>query len=434
LTADIKKRNTGSTLTTELDGLPAFPAPPAPIFTNAVLGTLSGASTQFVNGTATATFTAGSTAGSGAADASADNQTVTASIIVQEATSATTPSDQTVCQGVTANFSTTASGAGPFHYAWTLDGSPFDGDNSSISVPTSSLSVGSHTVSVTVTGSCGDGVTRSATLTVQASTSTTKPNDQTVCLGSTVSFSTNASGTGPFSFVWKKGAVVLHTGDLGGRVTIASGSDTSTLTISNVQSTDAGTYTVETTGACGTATQNATLTLDSTPPTITCPANITVEPTCPSGAVVTYTAPIGTDNCPGATTARTAGLASGSVFPIGTTTVTYTVTDASGNTASCSFTVTVKTVFQTIEDLKTSINSSSLSGPQKQGLIAKLNAAEDALAQGHTSSACQKLADFINSVQNYIDHGDILAAVGQAWISTAAHVRNTLGCTNNPCT
>ena len=32
---------------------------------------------------------------------------------------------------------------------------------------------------------------------------------------------------------------------------------------------------------------------------------------------------------------------SGSTFPVGTTTVTNTATDASGNTTSCSFTVTV---------------------------------------------------------------------------------------------
>jgi hypothetical protein len=81
---------------------------------------------------------------------------------------------------------------------------------------------------------------------------------------------------------------------------------------------------------------------DTTLPVITCPANITVnnDPgTC--GAFVTYTAPIGTDNCPGATTAQTGGLGSGSTFQIGTTTETYTVTDASGNSASCSFDVTV---------------------------------------------------------------------------------------------
>lgn len=38
---------------------------------------------------------------------------------------------------------------------------------------------------------------------------------------------------------------------------------------------------------------------------------------------------------------RTAGPASGSTFPVGTTTVTYTATDGSSNTSSCSFTVTV---------------------------------------------------------------------------------------------
>ncbi|MEK6321839.1 MAG: HYR domain-containing protein [Acidobacteriota bacterium] len=34
-------------------------------------------------------------------------------------------------------------------------------------------------------------------------------------------------------------------------------------------------------------------------------------------------------------------MTSGSTFPLGTTTVTCTATDASGNTATCSFTVTV---------------------------------------------------------------------------------------------
>jgi hypothetical protein len=169
-------------------------------------------------------------------------------------------------------------------------------------------------------------------------------------------------------------------------------------------------------------------------PVISCPSSQTLEPTCPSGAVATWTAPVGTDNCPGAITTRT-GPAPGSVFPIGTTTVTYSVTDAHGNgPVSCSFTVTVKSVFQTIEDLKISVNNSSLNGTQKQGLVSKLNAAEDALAAGHTNTACQKLADFINSTQNYIDHGNVSAAVGNAWISTASHIRNTLGCTNNPCT
>ncbi len=91
----------------------------------------------------------------------------------------------------------------------------------------------------------------------------------------------------------------------------------------------------------GTATQTVTV-IDSTPPTISCLADIVADfDPAVNGAVVTYTAPVGTDNCGGATTTRTAGLDSGATFPVGTTTNTFRVTDASGNFAECSFKVTV---------------------------------------------------------------------------------------------
>jgi hypothetical protein len=81
---------------------------------------------------------------------------------------------------------------------------------------------------------------------------------------------------------------------------------------------------------------------DHEPPTISCQADIIADfDPAVNGAVVTYTTPVGVDNCPGAITTRTTGLASGSTFPTGTTTNTFVVTDASGNTASCSFKVTV---------------------------------------------------------------------------------------------
>jgi gliding motility-associated-like protein len=52
--------------------------------------------------------------------------------------------------------------------------------------------------------------------------------------------------------------------------------------------------------------------------------------------------PVGTDNCV-ATTTQTdnSGFSIGDVFPIGATVQTFTVTDPSGNSAQCSFTVTV---------------------------------------------------------------------------------------------
>ena len=182
------------------------------------------------------------------------------------------------------------------------------------------------------------------------------------------------------------------------------------------------------------ATCSFTVTVNDTEnPVISCPSSITLEPTCPTGAIATYTAPVGTDNCPGATTARTAGGASGTVFPIGTTTVTHTVTDASGNTASCSFTVTVLTPQAVIQSLIASVNASSLTGTQKNGLLAKLNAALTAINSGQKNVACNKLSEFVNSVGNLISQGSLTAAQGNAWISSANHVLNTIGCTNLGC-
>ena len=84
---------------------------------------------------------------------------------------------------------------------------------------------------------------------------------------------------------------------------------------------------------------------DTVPPMITCPAAITMDNDSGiCGAIVTYTTPMGTDNCAGSTTVQTAGLASGATFPVGTTTNTFEVTDAGGNMVSCSFDVIVNDI------------------------------------------------------------------------------------------
>ena len=78
---------------------------------------------------------------------------------------------------------------------------------------------------------------------------------------------------------------------------------------------------------------------DTEAPVITCSDDIIA---C-DGDVVTFTVTT-SDNCPGETLVQTAGLPSGSVFPLGITTNTFEVTDASGNTATCSFDVNVTPV------------------------------------------------------------------------------------------
>jgi hypothetical protein len=83
---------------------------------------------------------------------------------------------------------------------------------------------------------------------------------------------------------------------------------------------------------------------DNQPPSITCPTNVTAltdQSACPNPGcqVVSYTPPVVSDNCPGV--AAVCNPPAGSCFPTGVTTVTCTATDAAGNTATCSFTVTV---------------------------------------------------------------------------------------------
>ena len=61
-----------------------------------------------------------------------------------------------------------------------------------------------------------------------------------------------------------------------------------------------------------------------------CPSNITVNAGAACSATATWTVPTAEDNCAGYALVRTAGPAPGSTFPLGTTNVIYTATDASG--------------------------------------------------------------------------------------------------------
>lgn len=101
---------------------------------------------------------------------------------------------------------------------------------------------------------------------------------------------------------------------------------------------------VATDAASNTASCSFVVTVvDNQAPAITCPANITVGNIVGNcGALVSWTDPVGTDNCPGSVTVQSAGPASGSPFTAETTTtISFEVTDGAGATASCSFTVTV---------------------------------------------------------------------------------------------
>jgi len=85
----------------------------------------------------------------------------------------------------------------------------------------------------------------------------------------------------------------------------------------------------------------ATVTVvDNLSPQLICPDNLVA--TC--DGVAFYDLPFVSDNCE-ATMLLTNGFPSGFTFPTGETSVSYTATDAAGNTASCAFSVSVPEVF-----------------------------------------------------------------------------------------
>src|SRR5581483_824780 len=84
---------------------------------------------------------------------------------------------------------------------------------------------------------------------------------------------------------------------------------------------------------------------DNEPPAITCPSDVTVntDPGMCSAAHVSHGTATGSDNCTPVTISgsRSDGGGLDDSYPKGTTTITWTVTDLSGNHASCTQRITV---------------------------------------------------------------------------------------------
>ena len=94
-------------------------------------------------------------------------------------------------------------------------------------------------------------------------------------------------------------------------------------------------------GLSASSTAFSVIVRDSTPPVISgIPADITVQATSTEGIVVNYTLPTAQDQVDGVVGVM-ADKASGSLFPVGTTTVNFTAKDSRNNQATASFKVTV---------------------------------------------------------------------------------------------
>jgi|SRR5881396_78711 len=164
---------------------------------------------------------------------------------------------------------------------------------------------------------------------------------------------------------------------------------------------------------------------DTTPPLLTVPGNSVVDATSPSGAVVFYVA--SARDIAAGVVPVTCRPPSGSNFPIGTTTVTCTASDPSGNTSGGAFAITVVSAPTQIANLASSVTSLGLQSGIATSLTVKLNAALAAAMAGDLVTACGKLQDFINETQaqagKKISTGDAASL-----IATAQRIRAVLSC------
>ena len=117
---------------------------------------------------------------------------------------------------------------------------------------------------------------------------------------------------------------------------------------------------------------------------------VTVNATSPSGAVVTYD-PAATDNV--GVTSLLCEPASGKVFPVGSSTVSCSASDAAGNSSSKSFSVNVIGARDQIADLMAYVRRLGLPNGTTNPLINQLKS-----AYGEQGNECKKMSDFIGMV------------------------------------
>ncbi|MDY0102090.1 MAG: Calx-beta domain-containing protein, partial [Lentimicrobium sp.] len=230
----------------------------------------------------------------------------------------------------------TLSGATEGTINTTLNGAVFNTGVTTVNVLVSDGASTPNTVSCSFTVT----VTDDDAPTVTCPSDITQSTDASACTASVVipaiTFGDNCSSP---SLAWSTtGATEISSNGQPGAQTFNIGVTTVTLTVTD--------------GASLTASCSFTVTVNDTElPTITCPANLTASST--SGicsASVTIPSITFTDNCAGSSIAWIAngatdlsgnGQPGAQTFNVGVTNVTITVTDASSNTAQCSFTVTV---------------------------------------------------------------------------------------------
>lgn len=182
----------------------------------------------------------------------------------------TQPLSQTATIGATVSLSVVATGSPSPTYQWKKNNTNISGATSSTLTFSNIQSSSAATYTVAVTNTAGTVTSSGAVLSVVAPTIpviTTQPTNKTAAPGTTVTFTASATGLPTPTYQWQKNGVNI------------SGATSATLTLSNVAVSNAGTYTMFATNSAGTTASNAaTLTVQSLPVFISQPTSQTVLP------------------------------------------------------------------------------------------------------------------------------------------------------------
>lgn len=184
----------------------------------------------------------------------------------------TQPAAQSVLLGEPASFTVKAIGAGTIGYQWYKDGQPIDGATSATFTIPAVAAADDGLYTCVATNDAGSTASDAVRLTVLLPAAIeTQPANQAVVAGASATFHVAAIGTPTLQYQWRRAGVALVDDE---RI---SGATTDTLTINNVQPTDADTYDVVVTNAYGTATSSAaTLTILLPPAIVTQPVGTSI--------------------------------------------------------------------------------------------------------------------------------------------------------------
>ncbi len=190
------------------------------------------------------------------------NTAIAPSIITQ-------PQDQpNILPGATATFSVNASGTDPLNYQWYYNTNTLLTNATDSILTITNIQPGdAGSYSVTVSNIAGGVISSNAFLTVNTSPVApvfiSQPASLVVLAGSTASFTASAAGTAPIGYQWNKNGIPIP------------GATSSTLTLTNVQVADDGSYTLTASNSVGSVTSNpAQLTVTTAIPLVNSAYNL----------------------------------------------------------------------------------------------------------------------------------------------------------------